>query len=108
MRLPLIINVWRSGLKCTAMVVSASHLYEWRATPCWEPNASKGGGGTEGAGLFRKRLFGGGRRPSLILSSAMPCRTFRLRGIQGGWGVPSKNAEVVAPLIGVQLVSSWR
>ena len=63
-----------------------------------------GGGGTEGVGLWSKRVFGGGRRPPLSLSSAMPCRTLRADVIQGGAVVCAKNDEVDAELIGVKKV----
>ena len=55
--LPLIIAVWLSGLKCAALVFSRPHLYGWRATPSWEPDASQGGGGTDGVGLFILKMF---------------------------------------------------
>ena len=47
--------------------------------------------------------------PMPSTSSNAPTRGNPLlqRVFQGGWCVSSKNAEVVAPLIGVQLVSSW-
>ena len=67
---PSITEVCLSGLKCAAIVVSASHLYECLAMACGLPRAVKGGGGMPAVGLLAKRGFGGGRRPS-TRSSAM-------------------------------------
>ena len=49
---PPIMTLWRSGLKCAAMVVRGSHLYACLATSCGSPKALTGGGGWPGVGLL--------------------------------------------------------
>ena len=50
---PWIMTLWRSGLKCAAMVVLGSHLYACLATSFGSPMALTGGGGLPGVGLLR-------------------------------------------------------
>ena len=96
---PLIMTLWRSGLKCAAMVVRGSHLYACLATSCGSPRALTGGGGLPGVGLFRNRSDVGGR-PSRSQSFARPSRTSRARQAHGGCRVVANVAALLTPLTG--------
>ena len=73
-------------------------MYAWREMPLSWPNARMGGGGAPGVGLWSKRGFSRGRKPSLSFISAMACRSRLDPDTQGGVDVEAKNAEVAAGL----------